>query len=203
LDAGKKMVYEALGVWPQPGGVHARMGTHNLLLRLGPKVYLEIIAVDPALPAPGRPRWFDLDGKAQHRLPVLATWVARCDDIQAARAACGSSHGDIEPMSRGDFRWSITVPQDGSLPFDGVAPVLIQWQTPDHPASRLEDRGCTLVRLAGYYPDATRLNDLLANIGFDGGFSVASHPHPHLIAQILTPHGLRALTGLAVQGQFG
>ena len=198
LDAGKEMVYESLGVWPQGGGEHARMGTHNLLLRLGPKAYLEVIAINPASPVPDRSRWFELDGKAQNRSPVLSTWVARCDDIHLARATFSSSHGDIESMSRGDLRWSITIPQDGSMPFDGVAPTLIQWQTSDHPASRLEDQGCTLIRLDGYHPDAARINDMLTNIGFDGEFSVVPDHHPHLVAQIQTPHGLRELTGLAV-----
>jgi Glyoxalase-like domain len=203
LDAGKKMLYEALGVWPQAGGEHARMGTHNLLLRLGAKLYLEVIAINPASPAPDRPRWFELDGKAQNRSPVLSTWVARCDDIHLARATFSSSHGDIEPMSRGDLSWSITIAQDGSLPFDGVAPTLIQWQTPDHPARRLENRGCSLIRLNGYHPDAARINDMLMNIGFGGEFFAVPGHHPHLVAQIQTPHGMRELTGLAVQGPCG
>jgi hypothetical protein len=195
LDAGKKMVYEALGVWPQAGGEHARMGTYNLLLRLGPAVYLEIIAINPDGPPPNRPRWFELDGKARDRAPVLATWVARCDDIQHARTACDAGHGDIEAMSRGDLRWSITIPEDGSLPFDGVAPTLIQWHTLDHPASRLEDRGCTLMRLKGYHRDAERINELLTNVGFQGEFFAAPDHHPHLVAHIQTPSGLKQLQG--------
>ncbi len=193
LEAGKKMVYEALGVWPQAGGEHVRMGTHNLLLRLGPKVYLEVIAINPAAPPADRPRWFELDGKARHCSPRLATWVVRCEDVHIARAACGSSHGEIEAMTRGDLRWSITIPKDGSLPCDGIAPTLIQWQTPDHPASRLEDRGCTLVRLQGFHAEAARVTDMLANVGFGGEFSVTPHQHPHLIADIQTPFGLREL----------
>jgi hypothetical protein len=47
LEAGAELVRLALGVEPQAGGAHARMGTHNLLLRLGDAVYLEVIAPDP------------------------------------------------------------------------------------------------------------------------------------------------------------
>ena len=43
------------------GQRHAYMGTHNHLLRLGDAVYLEIVALDPGAPPPGRPRWFGLD----------------------------------------------------------------------------------------------------------------------------------------------
>ncbi len=193
LNAGKIMLHEAFGVWPQAGGEHVRMGTHNLLLRLGPKAYLEVIAINPALPSPDGPRWFELDGEAQHRSPGLATWVARCDDIHIARDACDFRHGDIELVSRSNLQWSITIAQDGSLPFDGVAPTLIQWQTPEHPASRLDDRGCTLMRLQGFHPEAARISDLLTKIGFCGDFSITPHQYPHLIAQIQTPFGLRVL----------
>ena len=35
LEEGAEFVVQALGVRPQPGGEHERMGTHNLVLRLG------------------------------------------------------------------------------------------------------------------------------------------------------------------------
>jgi Glyoxalase-like domain len=193
LDAGKKMLHDALGVWPQAGGKHDRMGTHNLLLRLGPALYLEIIAVNENSPSPQRPRWFELDGRARHRAPMLATWVARCNDIGTARALCDSSHGEIETMTRGKLRWEITIPSDGSLPFDGVAPTLIQWHTTDHPARSMEDRGCGLLRLQGFHPQADRINSLLVPLGLADVFSVIPHNEPYLIAQLRTPIGLRQL----------
>ena len=49
------------GVVARPGGRHATMGTHNALVRLGPKTYVELIAIDPDATPPTRPRWFDLD----------------------------------------------------------------------------------------------------------------------------------------------
>src|SRR4051794_29994915 len=58
LGAGAASVRSALGADPRPGGWHDRMGTHNVLLRLGPDVYLEVIAIDPAARPPGRVRWF-------------------------------------------------------------------------------------------------------------------------------------------------
>src|SRR5690606_32822306 len=73
LAEGARFVREALGVEPEPGGKHPRMGTHNLLLRLGNDVYLEVIAIDPGAPAPGHPRWFGLDDAPTS--PLLATWV--------------------------------------------------------------------------------------------------------------------------------
>ncbi|MBK6394651.1 MAG: VOC family protein [Betaproteobacteria bacterium] len=41
-------VADLTGVAPRPGGQHAAMGTHNALVRLGRRVYLELIAIDLA-----------------------------------------------------------------------------------------------------------------------------------------------------------
>ena len=71
------------------------------------------------------------------RAPRLATWAARCDDIRSAAAASTVPVGKIEPMSRGNFRWLITVPDDGKLALGGLAPTLIQWRSPTHPADTL------------------------------------------------------------------
>jgi Glyoxalase-like domain len=193
LDAGKKMLHDALGVWPQAGGEHDRMGTHNALLRLGPKLYLEVIAINNNAPSPSRPRWFALDSRTADRSPALTTWVVRCDEIHAAHSRCDASHGEIEPMSRGDLQWAITIPHDGGLPFHGVAPTLIQWRTAEHPASRLEDRGCELLWLQGFHPQADRINALLAKLGFADQISIVPHHEPRLVAQIKTPYGQREL----------
>ena len=56
LEAGAEYVWEALGVPLQPGGEHERMGTHNLLLRLGESTYLEVTAPNPRAPKHQRPR---------------------------------------------------------------------------------------------------------------------------------------------------
>ena len=69
LEAGTAFVSKALGVSPQPGGEHPRMGTHNFLLRLGDAMFLEVIAPNPAAPAPSRPRWFGLDKLGPHSPP--------------------------------------------------------------------------------------------------------------------------------------
>src|SRR5204862_2458991 len=79
LEQGLAHVRDALGVDMPYGGKHPRMGTHNHLLRLGERVYVEVIAIDPSAPAPSRPRWFQLDDpalQAELRVaPQLVTWV--------------------------------------------------------------------------------------------------------------------------------
>ena len=56
LETGAAWLEERLGARLSAGGRHADMGTHNRLLRLGERRYLELIAIDPAGPPPARPR---------------------------------------------------------------------------------------------------------------------------------------------------
>jgi Glyoxalase-like domain len=160
-----------LGVVPQPGGRHAFMGTHNRLVNLSspdfPRCYLEIIAIDPEAPPPGRPRWFGLDARAPGP-PALIHAVARSTALDAdcrRLAAQGLAPGLPVAASRGDLRWRILLRPDGTLP---DAPTLIEWDGP-HPAGRLPDQGLRLRALR-----------------FDGT--------PGIVATLDTPLGPRTLS---------
>ena len=196
LEAGAEFVNQTLGVMPQRGGEHPRMGTHNLLLRLGDSLFLEVISPNPDAPRPDRPRWFALDGLAADASPSLATWVVRTDDIHATAAKSSEALGPVETMSRGMLNWLITIPADGSLPFGGVAPALIEWQAEPHPAARLQDFELSLARLELFHSEPDRIAALLKSIGCQGPVSVSSISKgmtPHLVAHIHTPGGLRIL----------
>lgn len=172
------------------------MGTHNSLLRLGEAVYLEVIAINPAAGSPDRPRWFQLDHERLNAAPRLATWVSRTNDIRAATTASPVPSGNVEAMSRGSLNWRITIPADGGLPLDGVAPTLIEWESGSHPASTLRDLGCTLVGLEGFHQQTAEISDMLKAIGFQDKFRlsrIARGERPHLAALIETPGGLREL----------
>ncbi len=197
LEAGAAFVQDVLGVRPQPGGQHLRMGTHNLLLRLGNRCFLEVIAPDPSLPSPGRPRWFALDTLGTNSPPALSTWVAGTPDIHATVAGSTEPLGMVEPMSRGTLNWLITIPADGALPLDGVGPALIQWQAEPHPADRLEDHGLSLAGLELLHPDPARVTRLLQSLQFDGPVTVTGLPPgvpATLVAHIDTPRGRRQLS---------
>jgi hypothetical protein len=91
---------ERSGVRAQAGGQHIGRGTHNALLALGPRTYLEIIAPDPGQPAPSVPRPFGLDGGSR---AGLVGWAIACRDIDAAVArACsrGYDSGEVAGMQR-------------------------------------------------------------------------------------------------------
>jgi hypothetical protein len=200
LEHGVAYVQELLGVEIPFGGAHPRMGTHNHLLRLGDSVFLEVIAIDPSAPAPPRPRWFGLDDpalQAELRIaPRLLTWVVRTTQIAEVFLAASRPLGAIEPMQRGERRWLITFPNDGSLVDDGLIPAVIQWPPGAHPASQMRDLGCTLERLVAAHPDPATYRRDLASIGADRHLKIgASAPgtRPHLLAHVRTPHGVRTL----------
>lgn len=197
LEIGRTFIQHTLGVEPQQGGMHPRMGTHNLLLHLGEKLFLEIIAVDPSATPPTRPRWFNLDHPTTTNQPRLVTWVVRTDHITQTAATSTEALGNIEPMSRGPLNWNITIPSDGSLPLNGIAPTLIEWEAhASHPANQLKDQGLSLQSLELHHPEPERVSKLLSSIGCCDTVSVMatdSNQSPFLIAHINTPNGLRIL----------
>jgi len=148
LDEGAAWCEATLGVTPQPGGKHPLMGTHNRLLHIASapfeRAYLEIIAIDPEAPAPGRTRWFDLDdtplqAALTQRGPQLIHWVARCHDLRAqlvSLAALGIDRGEAVRAERGTLRWQISVRPDGQRLCDGALPTLIEWGE-HHPCEQL------------------------------------------------------------------
>lgn len=182
LETGAQAISDALGVPLEPGGHHPTMGTHNRLLSLGPGEYLEVIAINPDAPAPGRPRWFDLDRFAGPARP--RAWVLRGDpDVLAL---------PVHDLARSDLRWRMTVPDDGVLPFDGLFPALIQWQGDAHPADRLPDRGVRLTGLNLSHPTPDNLRAALAQITDDARITV-SQGELGLSAHFTTPKGVVTL----------
>ncbi len=188
LEDGVAWLEDTLGVTMAPGGKHPAMGTHNRLLGLG-DTYLEVIAIDPDAPDPGRARWFALD--SFQGPPRLTNWVARTTDLTAALAQAPQGSGQPMPLSRGDLTWTIAISEDGTLPFDGGFPGLIDWGTTAHPSTRLPDAGCRLTGLTIEHPDADALKQALQN-GPDA--TVTHGPALRFQAEITTPHGPRTLT---------
>lgn len=189
LQDGIDYVEHALGVKMAPGGKHAAMGTHNALLGLG-DTYLEVIAIDPEAPKPDHPRWFDLDNFAG--TPRLTNWVAQTTDLAGALALAPPGIGVPMPLSRGDLHWTIAVSPEGTLPFGGAFPGLIDWGDAAHPSGRLPDVGCRLHSLTVSHPQGAGLSAALAMLGGGLGNWVETGPMG-FAAMIETPEGQRGL----------
>ena len=193
IELGADWIASKLGARPQPGGRHVTMGTHNALLRLGPRVYLEIIAIDPGSRAPTRARWFDLDEPRMRATlaegPALIHWVVRSRDIEADALRCPEALGAITPMQRGDLAWRLTIPDDGHLPARGVVPTLIEWSDNRHPTDRMPDAGLEIVTLAAEHPDPAPVRAALGALALSDTLKVSYGRTPRLAAMLRTPRG--------------
>ncbi len=190
LEAGVAHVEAALGVGMAGGGAHRGYGTHNRLLSLGPETYLEVIAPNPAEPAPEHARMFDMDRFSA--APSLSAWVIGVKSASEAMARAPQGMGELLELARGDFRWKFSFPPGGRLPFGGAFPALIEWLSP-HPAPGLPDTGCRLERLEIDHPQAEALGAALAPLLKEARLRLKTAPEYAMRAQIATPGGSRVL----------
>jgi hypothetical protein len=188
------------GVALSPIGQHVRMGTHNRLLSLGPSCYLELIAIDPAGETPFMKRWFGLDTTdVLERIasrPRLLGWVARTTEINALTAKTGCLLGNVHHMARNDFKWRISIPEDGYPIEAGLVPSLIQWDSPVHPCERLPDQGCRFEWMEAAHPNPGKVHYLLGELGLENAMKLTPTP-PYsgmtMCAYINTPGGAKTL----------
>ena len=197
LDEGRDYVRDVLGIDVPLGGRHTHMGTHNRLVGLGGRRYLEIIAIDPEQPAPGRARWFGLDDPVQRarrlQRPRLIAWVAGSIDLDATVAACPVDMGPVADMQRGDFRWRMAVRVDGALIEGGCVPVCLQWPDGIHPADGMADSGCRVDGLTVQHPAPDALRAILRDIGALELVDITPAPMPGLTATVTAPNGNTAV----------
>jgi hypothetical protein len=194
LESGIEALAEQLGVRAAYGGKHTGRGTHNALLSLGGRSYLEIIARDPEQPPPAEPPPFGLDELHE---PGLVAWAMDVTEIEARAAAArtaGYDPGPVLAMSRalpggGELRWRLTLRRD--RPGDGLVPFLIQWEAEPHP-SATSPAGCTLTDLTAEHPHPDEVARMLSALG--ASMPIAEAARPALIATIEGPHGTVVLT---------
>ena len=128
LEYGVAFVEEHTGVRPAAGGVHPGRGTRNAVAALGERVYLEVIAPDPAQPAVTPWLTSSLPRIAAMREPKLVGWAVRPTDIaslvQRLRAAGiavdGPQAGSRTRRDSRVLRWKMArLVEDGGgvLPF--------------------------------------------------------------------------------------
>jgi hypothetical protein len=205
LAQGLAWCEDTLGATPIAGGQHVFMGTHNRIFSVAStkyaRAYLELIAIDTSLPSPARPRWFELDSaEMQSALddgPRLVHWVARCDDMVAARQqmqAGGIDVGAIEHVQRqtpqGALHWQISLRGDGTRALRGAAPALIKW-VDVHPSDTLGSSEVALESVSvGGWPEVLA-SMLCPNIDQDN-----SPDSPPIRARLSTPYGFVTLQSI-------
>ncbi len=114
-------------------------------------------------------------------------------DLDAALAQIPFPVGKVWNLGRGDLRWRMTIPEDGILPFDGLFPALIEWQSGGHPATRLNEVGVRLEALALETPQAEALRAALTPLFADTRLSIAKADAPKISVTLATETGALVL----------
>jgi hypothetical protein len=187
LAEGIDLIERRTGVRAQFGGKHPGRGTHNALLSLGGRQYLEIIAIDPEQPSTTEVLFAGLRELKEPRFISWAEAVADIGEIaRRAKAAGIAADGPLDGSRR---------QADGSLlewktlrPTSPLAlvPFFIAWGKETHP-SQTTPRGCRLLSFTIEHPQAEEVRKLLAALGT--GADVRAGPAPRLIARLETPKG--------------
>jgi len=161
-------------------GKHSLMATHNRLARLQNSAYMEIIAIDPSASFPKscfqEQRWFSLDSATtQRRLttgPQPLCWVVAVNNIEQFASNCGYSPGRVTEMSRGDFRWKLTVPNNGDLSEGGILPVLIEWPKGKNPAEAMPESNLILKQITLFHPSPDFIEPILSAMDIAGPINI-------------------------------
>lgn len=166
--------FEALtGVRPRYGGVHASGLTHNALVGLGGRCYLEILA-PTATARPEEDDGWSRFARAAHE-PRLFTYCMRSSLPLAELALLAESLGCGHTVVGGNGR---TTPEGTKLQWQWLGPTLerfsrafpffIDWLDSPHPAesfaAAVPHAGIRLVRFAVGHPEAAELALVLTQL---------------------------------------
>ncbi len=197
LAAGVASLKNSLGVEVPQGSKHDMMSTHNCVMQSGNESFLELIAVDPDAPAPGRSRWFTLDDpKTTTRLaerPRALCWVVNTDNLDEVVNASPVDLGEIVTFVRGDRSWRLTVPADGHLPENALLPAFIEWSPGPHPSSGQQDLGVILKRVILTHPNPDSLIASLSKLKVDHLAEVIQGAQTSISFELASPNGIITL----------
>lgn len=186
-------IAEQTGVRASFGGSHPGRGTHNALLALGRRQYLEIIALDPLqADAPGL-LFAELRGLREAAFIAWAVAVASIADAEKRLAAAhlrplGPLDGKRTRADGSQLRWQtlrVAAPSLALLPF------FIAWDADAvHPADHAP-QGCTLLSVDIAHTAPQELGRALGELA--GAVTITAGARPRLTARLDTPKGRIAL----------
>ena len=151
LDEGTKFVENILQAKLSEIGYHKDIGTHNRVIRISEKVYLEVIAIDPKTSKLNNRKWFNLDNsKLQSKLkksPQVIGYVIENDDMNITKY-----YDPFFESSRDIYKWQFAMPTfnnnilDNEIIEAGMIPSLISWKS-DKPVYQMKKNQFELISL--------------------------------------------------------
>lgn len=192
LEQGIAWVAERTGIQAARGGQHPGMGTHNALLSLGQKQYLEIIAPDPTQTTLASPFAFLQTVTA----PRLLTWAAATNDIErvarqarvAGLALDGPHTGARRRPDGQTLCWqTLFLKSDFSL----LIPFFIEWDVLSQHPSENAPGGCTLHSFTLAHPQPEGLRAAFNDLGIAAEVTFSSEARLQVI--LASPNGFVTL----------
>ena len=151
LEEGTEFIENKLQAKLSDIGYHKDMGTHNRVIRISEKVYLEVIAIDPKTSNLNNRKWFNLDNsKLQSKLkqsPQIIGYVIENKDINITK-----HYDPFFESSRDIYKWQFSMPTFNNNILDreiieaGVIPSLISWKS-DKPVYQMKKNQFELISL--------------------------------------------------------
>ena len=149
LEEGTEFVENILQAKLSDIGYHKDMGTHNRVIRISEKVYLEVIAIDPKTSNLNNRKWFNLDNsKLQSKLkksPQIIGYVIENNDMNITKY-----YDPFFESSRDIYKWQFAMPTfknnilDSEIIEAGMIPSLISWKS-DKPVYQMKKNQFELI----------------------------------------------------------
>ena len=149
LQEGTEFVENILQAKLSDIGYHKDMGTHNRVIRISERVYLEVIAIDPKISNLNKRKWFNLDNSSlQSKLkksPQIIGYVIENNDM-----SINKYYDPFFLASRDSYIWQFAMPTfnnkilDSEIIEAGIIPNLISW-TSDKPVYQMKKNQFELI----------------------------------------------------------
>jgi len=129
------------------GGQHLDQGTHNALVRIDEKTYLEFIAKDPTIPSPASGTWMGLDLIKENK---ITRWSLGSSRIVAEAKMLSDFNGALGIVEEGrraksdgsTLKWKMT--NVLASPTVDVVPFLLDWGNSAHPTEGITKAGAII-----------------------------------------------------------
>ncbi|MCB0518880.1 MAG: VOC family protein [Lewinellaceae bacterium] len=190
LDQAIKDIEKKFGIAPIKGGTHKSQGTHNALVHLGSRRYLEILAIDKSNKQVKPPHWMGLDLIGR---PRLTRWAVSTNDLDKDVDFLTEIDPRLGEIKGGQRRrpdgtklfWKFSLPLPA--PEVEVLPFIINWQGSDHPTNTLPE-GCNLIALKATHPTPFLIEPAIHALDVD--IEIDTAVEVSLTAIIDTPNGV-------------
>tara|TARA_B100000212_G_C27163054_1_gene442624 strand:+ start:50 stop:700 length:651 start_codon:yes stop_codon:yes gene_type:complete len=170
LEEGTVFIENILQAKLSDIGYHKDMGTHNRVIRISEKIYLEIVAIDPKRKNLKNRKWFNLDSSnLQSKLkksPQIIGYVIENNDRNITKY-----YDPFFEASRNRYKWKFAMPTfnnnilDSEIIEKGIIPSLISWKS-EKPIYQMKENQFELISFEIVLSEKyQQLNNFLKSFG--------------------------------------